>query len=566
MIKLCYVRGISEVDTPWFDTKEAQTSYFDAHVIWADDTSYYPPYFMNTIRLSYDDIPFNDSSKKVNYCILEYDGKDYYYFIDSIDYVTDELVEVTIEMDTIQTYMFDMLISKPTIFRKAIQRWDVNKDTINRNYIRENLSQGNMIQKSKTPMREDDMGWLVITASDEIPNLSYVTVNNESDNPATSSHSGLVAYIDTVSGHSTTYRTNGLYTYLIPYTKEFDRKPFIYVQYGLNDPIKMINPQETIETLSLSPNVTSIKYVPGRMFYNIAISTYKYMPLIKIASELFDVSYKDNDGVVHVGTYNWYYFVPFSLATPSAVVNGFVIDYPNVSKPILAGVIDFGFGTNYPRLRISDYHLSLEIEDPEGNAIVANKAKGVPYSSKFVPVMIDESYMRITAGDTGTTCVAPLYYATYASVYPSLFSTLDGAIAYSITFGEDSVGTFGGAVDDPHGTATINENAMEYPLRTDPWKNYQVTHKGSLITDWISTGAGAVTKVAGVASMAGVADKMSSHQKADAPIGYGNMNLSVGDYVTGFVPYRKHVYSTRGRDPKTGRFIRNEIFTYTGGL
>lgn len=565
MITLCYVEGIDEVDTPWFDTIGEQTAFFDKALVWHDDESYYPPYFMNTIRLSSDDIPFTSTKGKVNYCFLDYEGKRYYYFIDSIDYVTDDLVEITIEMDTIQTYMFDMLITKPTIARMAIQRWGVKGDAINRDYIRENLSIGNMIQKSKAPMRKDDMGWLIITASDEIPNLGYATVNDK-DNPATSSHSGLVSYKDTISGKSTTYRTNGLYTYLIPYTKGFDRRPFIYVQYGLKDPYKMINPQKTLETLSLSPNVLSIKYVPGRMFADIAVSTYENMPLLKISPVSYDVSYKDAQGLSHTDKYNWFFFVPFSLTSPVTITNGFVVDYPDVSSSVLVNVSEFGFGTNYPTLRIVDYSLTFDAENPMGNAIAMNRAKGVPYSSKFVPAMIDESYMRITGGDTGTTCVAPLYYATQPSGYVSLFSTIDGAIAYYITFDGDSVGTFGGAVDDPHGTAVINENSMEYALRTDPWKNYQVTHKGSLITDWISTGAGAVTKVAGVASMAGVADKMSGRSKESAPMSYNDMNLSVGDYVTGFIPYRKHVYSTRGRDPKTGRFMRNDIFTYTGGL
>lgn len=562
MITLCYVEGIDEVDTPWFDTIGEQTAFFDKHIVWHDDESYYPPYFMNAIRLSSEDIPFNSSTGKVNYCFLDYEGKRYYYFIDSIDYVTDDLVEITIEMDTIQTYLFDMLISKPTISRMAIKRWGANGDAINRDYIRENLSIGNMIQKSKVPMREDDMGWLVITASDEIPNLGYVTVN-DNNNPATSSHSGLVSYKDTISGKSTTYRTNGLYTYLIPYTNGFDRKPFIYVQYGLKDPFKMINPQKTLETLSSSPNVLSIKYVPSRMFADIALSTYENMPLIKISPLVYDVSYKDNQGVSHTDTYNWFFFVPFSTTTPVTITNGFVIDYPDVSSSVLANVAEFGFGTNYPTLRLVDYSSVFNAESPKGNAIVMNRTKGVPYSSKFIPAMIDESYMRITGGDTGTTCVAPLYYATQPSGYVSLFSTIDGAIAYYITFDGDLVGTFGGAVDDPHGTAVINENAMEYTLRTDPWKQYQVTHKGSIITDWIASGAGAVTKVAGVASMAGVADKVtggSSPTETSAGTDYSGLVLTADGYSTGFTRYRMPRFINVPRRGEKGRYTRNELY------
>lgn len=555
MITLCYIEGINEVDTPWFYTIGEQTAFFDKAIVWHDDESYYPPYFMNTIRLSSDDIPFNSTKGKVNYCFLDYEGKRYYYFIDSIDYVTDDLVEIKIEMDTIQTYLFDMLISKPTIARMAIQRWGVKGDVINRDYIRENLSIGNMIQKSKEPIKADDsMGWIIITASDEIPELAY-SDRNPDGSVIEASHSGLVQYVSGLSGDKTTYRTNGLYTYVIPYSKKIDRSQFIYVQLNLKDPFKMANPQFTIEQLSLMPNVMSMKYVPDRMFANVKVSTYDNVPLIKITSYEYEVSFKDASSVSHTEKMTWNYFIPFTI-NGSGIPNGFIIDYPSIKSSFINVAFDVNFGTNYPALRIISDYKSLDAMTLNGEKIVQNRAKGVPYSSKFVPAMIDESYMRITLGDTGTTCVAPLYYALFTYVYPEMFTTIDGAIAYFITFGSDSVGTFGGAVDDPHGTATINENAMEYALRTDPWKQYQVTHKGSIITDWIASGAGAVTKVAGVAGMAQVAGKipMTSEASAEASPSDSGMAVTFGaEYRTGYIKYRKaRIWQT---DPDTKRFV-----------
>ena len=562
MITLCYIEGINEVDTPWFDTIGEQTAFFDKAIVWHDDESYYPPYFMNTIRLSSEDIPFNDSRKKVNYCFLDYEGKRYYYFIDSIDYVTDDLVEITIEMDTIQTYLFDMLISKPTISRMAIQRWGVNGDTINRDYIRENLSIGNMVQKSKEPIKaDDDMGWIIITASDEIPDLTY-SDRNPDGSVIESSHSGLVQYVSGLSSDKTTYRTNGLYTYVIPYSKKFDRSQFIYVQLDLKDPFKMANPQFTIEQLSSMPNVMSMKYVPDSMFANVNLSTHDGMPLIRITSYKYDVSFKDASAVSHTEKITWNYFIPFTIKN-SGIPNGFVIDYPSIKPSFINVAFDVNFGTNYPALRIISDYKELDAMTFNGDNIVQNRAKGVPYSSKFVPAMIDESYMRITLGDTGTTCVAPLYYALFTYVYPEMFATIDGAIAYFITFASDSVGTFGGAVDDPHGTAVINENAMEYTLRTDPWKQYQVTHKGSIITDWIASGAGAVTKVAGVASMAGVADKVaggSSPTESSAGTDYSGLTLTADGYSTGFTRYRMPRFINVPRRGEKGRYTHNELY------
>ena len=575
MIRLHYIKGINEVDTPWFDTKSEQEAFFGNNIVWHDMDAYYPPYFMNTIRLSSEDIPFNSIDGKINYCSLVYSNKTYYYFIDSIDYVTDELVEITIEMDTIQTYMFDMLVSKPTIARMAIKRWGDKGDYINRNYIRENLSTGNMIQKSKVNLIDDNaspsekLGWLIITASDEIPGLKYESVNT-TNQFIKSSHSGLVTYVS--SGKLTTYRTNGLYTYVLPYTEEFDKCPFIYVQYGAKEPIKMLNPQNTIETLSLAENVLSIKYVPGRMFLDVVMTRngHNNMPLLKLTPTTFSFSYKDVGGTSHTATNDWFFFVPFTLNDLTKYYNGFVIDYPNIPESSENEITEYTFTGKYPSLRLTDYFKGYNIQNLAGEEIEANRAVGVPYSSKYVPAMIDETYMRVTEGDTGVTCVAPLHYAKQSYAYIATFSTIDGAIAYYISFGGlDDVGTFGGAIDDPHGTAVINENAMEYTLRTDPWKHYQVTHKGSMITDWISTGAGAVTKVAGVASMAGLASgksKASDTNRTD----YSGMAVTAGsgatDYITGFAQYRK-VYTTpgRGRDTKTGRFLPRNTYTYTGG-
>ena len=57
MIKLCYVEGINEVNTPYFADINAQTAFFDSAVVWQDNESYYPPYYMNTIRSTCEDIP-----------------------------------------------------------------------------------------------------------------------------------------------------------------------------------------------------------------------------------------------------------------------------------------------------------------------------------------------------------------------------------------------------------------------------------------------------------------------------------------------------------------------------
>lgn len=574
MIKLCYVQGINEVDTPWFATKEAQSAFFEKSVKWKDEDSYYPPYFMNTIRLSADDVPFNDVSKKVNYCILEYEGKDYYYFIDSIDYVTDDLVEITIEMDTIQTYLFDMNVTNPIISRMPIKRWDDNATFINRNYIRENLSNGNMVQKSKEIFTEaTDIGWLIVTASDGLPNISYVQPNSGDGLILTASHSGLVSYINPATGRKSSYRANGLVTYAIPYLKSYDNYAYAYMQCGQGVKVRLDMPQATLNALSTATNVLSIRYVPTRLFADISVQKSGSDLIIKARYNTYKLNLYEIDGTfVKSVTNDWCYFVPFGFnddgTAPLGGYAGFVIDYPAIDTT----VDQLAKFYNEPSLRLMGEAKSEDMSTFSGEAIEPNTKKGVAFSSRYVPAMIDESYMTVGIEMNGSVATPPLYYSRSVGVNYEIYSTIDGAVATTVSFDEDSIPELNRAIGDAHSIASLDDNYMEYNLLTDPWKNYQVEHKGSMITDWIALAGNSVATGAGVAGIAIASSRkgkaFSSNSGVPSSEGYNVSSLpSVSGYVTGFREYRKHVYAgNRVRDPKTGRFKRDDIFTYTGGL
>ena len=135
MIKLIYIRGISAYDTPYFSSKLEQYDFFD-DINGVEIDAYYPPHYTNTIKLDRDDV---DDISRYNYLILYFNNKNYFYFLDSINYINEDVYEVKIVMDTIQTYMFDIVWNESLVSRKSIKRWNGNE--INRDYIRENLSQ-----------------------------------------------------------------------------------------------------------------------------------------------------------------------------------------------------------------------------------------------------------------------------------------------------------------------------------------------------------------------------------------------------------------------------------------
>lgn len=561
MIRLCYVKGINEVDTPYFNDKDEQTAFFDKTIVWKDDESYYPPYFMNTIRLSSEDIPFSNASKKVNYCFLDYEGKRYYYFIDSIDYVTDDLVEITIEMDTIQTYWYDVLVSKPTISRMAINRWGDDGNAINRNYIRENLSTGNMIKRLKEEFKgtSDKLKWIVVRISDN-PNASHYDPNNVGSTSTylRSSSYGHVRFKKDAK-HVIDYQMTGGGYLLIPYGDWVAEAGKVWVEFG--DTFKLIeNIPTSLSSLASDSRVMSISFIPFNPFADIHYIGLTHTdsgikaPLIEVLAHGVTINTTDSEGKPITQNLKWYYYELGSTASSASRYGYFKMvfpeDYNNRTESF----------TEAPAVELIPNSKSMALDSYVTGKVTT---KTTIWNPANVPAMLDENYLQVHLGDNGGTTIAPLFYYTIPSLSMDEWATLDGNLAYSIASPNVLGIDYGGAIIDMNNTALMNENALTFDLYTDPWKNYQVTHKGSMVTDWIATGANSVAKIAGITSLA---EATMGRSKGTAPMSYSDMNLSVGDYVTGFVPYRKHVYSTRGRDPKTGRFMRNDIFTYTGGL
>ena len=135
LLKLYYVEGISRTDTPLFDNIENQRQYYSDRLVVTIPDSFYPPHYRNEISLVLGDYFTPSSASQMNYLSLEYLGRVYYYFIDSIEYKNEDIATLNVTMDVIQTYMFDINYHNARVKRETIKRW--NGDYINRNYINE---------------------------------------------------------------------------------------------------------------------------------------------------------------------------------------------------------------------------------------------------------------------------------------------------------------------------------------------------------------------------------------------------------------------------------------------
>ena len=99
-----------------FNTKEDQDAYFNSlEKIYCEEYDYIREYEPFNVELSHGYLTTNG----INYLKFNNGYKDMYAFITSKNYINDEVTELVIEIDVIQTFMFDIDIKKSFIERKV---------------------------------------------------------------------------------------------------------------------------------------------------------------------------------------------------------------------------------------------------------------------------------------------------------------------------------------------------------------------------------------------------------------------------------------------------------------
>ena len=88
MIRLYFIKNISEMDMPYFQQATDMATFMANHYVGdahSFEDSYYPPYLRNSIKVS-KSADFDYENGSANYLSLETeDGYTYYYFIDYIN-------------------------------------------------------------------------------------------------------------------------------------------------------------------------------------------------------------------------------------------------------------------------------------------------------------------------------------------------------------------------------------------------------------------------------------------------------------------------------------------------
>ena len=140
----------------WFSSLYAQTEYFKQHIIMQfTDLQYIRQ--TRTIRIEKN----IDKLYSINYCMFKndsYSNKWFYAFVENKSYINDDVTEMTLRLDVIQSWFFDIKLRPSYIVRQH-----VTDDTLGKNRIDENLMGGEMVQKQLNidVSKLTDVGYIV---------------------------------------------------------------------------------------------------------------------------------------------------------------------------------------------------------------------------------------------------------------------------------------------------------------------------------------------------------------------------------------------------------------------
>ena len=427
-----YILGISRIDTPYFATVSEQEDYFDAHEVISIDTTFYPPHYLNEIKVDSEDIDFNT---QVNYLWFTYNDKTYYYFIDSIEYINETVASIHIVMDTIQTYMFNIKISNAIIERKFINRWIYhdNQWKINRSYIRENVTEGYFLTNSLTVHNNDKTKWMYVIKSTELQSSKNtackVAVDVDwSNNPVTTKINAPASPIN-----------------ILFY-------PYVTCILHLYNSNYYCNGAEGVVRLGQKDWCVDIFLVPFNPFKYLYFTGDENNLTISCDSHSEQLS----DGSIATNTFD---YVVDGVTNPNDETNTFPAFLSGFD---LHDTDNFGTikGTTNVILTKSYVSSSLPPVGRQTNLDVTND-----FDKSYMPMLIDENYQRITFGSNSNNTTYPLSVLTSPVVYSKYYADLINAKCV-YTLDENTL-----FLDKYRVTVTDN-NVFGLEMKNSPWVTY----------------------------------------------------------------------------------------------
>lgn len=397
---------------------------FDKYVVKTIEDSFYPPHYRNTINLSTDDFFIYDSN--FNYVRITIDTSDnqsslktYYYFVREIRYINDSLFTVYLEMDTITTFFYNILLSDVCIARKFIDRYNADY-TINRNYLRENVSIGAMKQIER----------------------EYLVDNNKYDQTE-----GLII----IKLSDSPYKkgaTNYCKLQSIRYLHRFDFVPQngYYCILPFNETIITSN---VFQTIALQDN--GDEDINGTFEFHMSLTEISKSTKV---SEIYMIPGNPLSNYIHIQGNKIYYHSDSTTYTP---IDRCCTDNCDI------------FENKYSVcFLLTEYTINTStIEFPKSIGFKMNTGVKVSFDKMNVPCLLDSNYYRISFGERNYQCTTLLEYSLEDSFDLTYQGIIDGTRFYFID------------IDDYY-TSVLADTKFLLTLYTSQWNNYNAYYKSSI--------------------------------------------------------------------------------------
>jgi len=539
MITLIAIPGISE-EHEYDYTGENDILYGLKQYPYKEvDISFYPPFWHNKIKLTSDDINFSDFN--YTYLSLKYNDRDYFFFINDLTYISEDVLELSLTLDTWLTYRDSIKSIRGTLRRGFIDRYtDFTNKVINRDYIRENVSKtNNFLYSSRVILNDDKSTWALIG--------TFSNISNAQGNPISEKQKG-----GSDRGTEENMYTNSGCLFMTPLFNTYFTYHKVDASTGEiaeDTTTVLIGPENNFYKYTYIPQFTSLYIIPFNPFLYIETKTRnnytewisqkatgKDYDKITIAPLPFDVSLNDtmNDN-----------FVLYSTPT----LKPFTLDILTTDTKIIFNDADkIEWDTKVYSGKISNIDFLGTIQK--------DKTK---YDYTRCPALFDNNYINLTFGTDRTSTTIPLEELTTPTVYYSYYADLfTGSRFYALTSSKNDFWTpLQIKKNDVFKTMVIDNNILNLNLSSDAYTNYVAnnnTRWGSAIFNsasgllqgvgttavlsflnpilGITSGIGAVGKAVG-----GIVNQAFEEQNAKhAPDGIKGTN-SATSYLSAIISY-----------------------------
>lgn len=448
-MKFYYIEGISKTDTPLFSSLGEQDDYFSERIV-ADLDVYYPPYFENKIAIPSSGLQYNQLlDLKVNYLSIDFKQKTYYYFIKNIEYITEDEYAIEIEMDTIQTFMFNVDYQHARIRRMTIPRWTNNATLINRDYIRENYGNDNFIYKSYINLSDNneyDGGFFVFkfpskqngTFDSKLTTFKYHSASEGRQQLRIQQDGTTIILIPAGVIPNSIYNE-----YLSPDVPVGGSN----IYFSLDDNSKatrITSLYELIRFYSEKPDLIDMFYIPYNPLKNLTISHSEEQ--VGDTTALY-IKYTINDN------------------------DGDIITTIDTTQDIGSQMLVFSLNSATINFIRYDYNLDF----------IANRNKLEPFNKKYIPQLVDENYISAEFGEKINRTNYPLsksLHTRYSAYYSTDISS--GYRTYRITIANYNI-------VDYYDTTLVVNTKEQGTIYNDAWKTFASQNQGTLTLGRVAT-------------------------------------------------------------------------------